>query len=274
VVGPVPMTSPNFHGDTISSEIAVIGTYSKLRDEGTSSLIQHALQQAFQWGLSYKGLLIGLGSLLFDPHRILFAPSCGVCGRDLLFPSFGAPHLPFDSFGLDSASFTNPIFNEDSLYGTAADAQHLTDGYRTKTGVIFVDDVNRIEGRYFCGHVYNLETEDHLIIAQGVVTHNCRCTTTPVLKSWRELGVNLKEAPDGTRASMDGQISETDNYASWLEKQSAAIQDEALGKTRGALFRRGELSFDRFTDQRGNQLTLDQLREREAKAFNLANLEE
>jgi SPP1 gp7 family putative phage head morphogenesis protein len=103
---------------------------------------------------------------------------------------------------------------------------------------------------------------------------NCRCTTTPVLKSWRELGVNLKEAPDGTRASMNGQISETDNYASWLEKQSAAVQDEALGKTRGALFRRGELSFDRFTDQRGNQLTLDQLREREAKAFNLANLEE
>ena len=32
---------------------------------------------------------------------------------------------------------------------------------------------------------------------------NCRTTIVPVTKSWKELGVNLKEAPPGTRASMN-----------------------------------------------------------------------
>jgi SPP1 gp7 family putative phage head morphogenesis protein len=101
---------------------------------------------------------------------------------------------------------------------------------------------------------------------------NCRCTTIPITKSWRELGIDLDEVPPGTRASMNGQVPSTMNYQSWLKSQSAEVQDEALGKTRGALFRRGGLTVDRFVDTRGNQLTLDELRETESRAFKRANL--
>lgn len=99
----------------------------------------------------------------------------------------------------------------------------------------------------------------------------CRSSTTPVLKSWKELGIDLPEFAPSTRASMDGQVPETLTYQTWLERQSAARQDEILGPTRGKLFRAGE-KVDRFVDKNGRTLTLDQLRKRDSDIFQKAGL--
>lgn len=96
---------------------------------------------------------------------------------------------------------------------------------------------------------------------------NCRSTTTPVLKSWKELGINLKEAPEGTRASMNGQVPANMTYGEWLKTQSKEFQDDVLGKRKGQLFRKGGLTMDKFVDRNGAELTLDQLRQRESAAF-------
>lgn len=101
---------------------------------------------------------------------------------------------------------------------------------------------------------------------------SCRCATVPVVKSWRDLGIDADEMDPGTRASMDGQVADTVSFSDWLDNQSAAIQDESLGPTRGKLFRDGGLTIDRFTDTRGNILTLDELRQRDADAFERAGL--
>ena len=101
---------------------------------------------------------------------------------------------------------------------------------------------------------------------------NCRCTTAPVTKSWEALGIDAKDWPEGTRASMDGQVSEKITYPDWLDKQSAARQDDALGPTRGALYRQGGLAIDRFTDKTGRAYTLAELRKRDAEAFGKAGL--
>lgn len=100
----------------------------------------------------------------------------------------------------------------------------------------------------------------------------CRSTSTPNLRSWRELGIDMDELPASTRASMDGQIPEDQTYGQWLKKQSAARQDEILGPTRGKLMRAGKLSMDRFHDDKGKFLTLDQLRARDAEAFKRAGV--
>lgn len=101
----------------------------------------------------------------------------------------------------------------------------------------------------------------------------CRCTKSPVLKGkLRELQL----AVSGTRASKgsDGSTAVSGNltYGEWLGKQSASFQDEALGADRAALFRRGGLSIDKFTDRAGNTLTLDALRDKEPSAFRKANV--
>lgn len=101
---------------------------------------------------------------------------------------------------------------------------------------------------------------------------NCRSTTAPVVRSWKELGIDMPEAPAGTRASMDGQVPAETTYQDWLKSRSAAEQDDILGPSRGLLFRKGGLSVDRFVDRAGRELTLDQLRSRDKAAFDRAGL--
>lgn len=69
---------------------------------------------------------------------------------------------------------------------------------------------------------------------------NCRRVWVPVMKSWRELGIDSDELPEGTRASMDGQVAESVTWADRLAKASQQKQDEMLDSpTRGALYRSG-----------------------------------
>lgn len=97
---------------------------------------------------------------------------------------------------------------------------------------------------------------------------NCRSTTVPVLKSWRELGIDLKQAPAGTRESMNGLVPAKQTYATWLRKQPADFQNSVLGVERGKLFRRGKVPLRRFVDHRLRPLKLSELEalEREALA--------
>lgn len=98
---------------------------------------------------------------------------------------------------------------------------------------------------------------------------NCRSSTSPVLKSWRELGFDADEVPAGTRASMDGQVPSDLTYDDWLRRQPAAFQDEVLGARKAALFREG-VKVDRFVDRRGREFTLDELKRREREAWEAA----
>lgn len=102
----------------------------------------------------------------------------------------------------------------------------------------------------------------------GKIHWNCRSTSVPITKSWKELsGVDIPEFSPSTRASMDGQVPAEQNYGDWLQKQSAARQDEILGPTRGAAMRAGRIKWDEFYDKKGNWLTLEELA---ARGFRIA----
>lgn len=91
----------------------------------------------------------------------------------------------------------------------------------------------------------------------------CRSTVVPVVKSWKELGINLKEAPPGTRASMDGQVPSDINYGEWLKGQGDSVQNQILGPSRAKLFRSGKVSIDRFVGDDRRSISLIELRKRE-----------
>lgn len=84
---------------------------------------------------------------------------------------------------------------------------------------------------------------------------NCRSTSVPVLDPIP--GVAPFEFP---------------SYVSWLRRQPAEVQDDVLGATRGKLFRSGGLSIDRFVDNKGRTLTLEELRSRDEEAFRRAGV--
>lgn len=107
----------------------------------------------------------------------------------------------------------------------------------------------------------------------GKIHWCCRSTSAPVVKSAKELGGAIDFGLSPTqRASMDGQVPADTTYAQWIEKQSAARQDQILGPTRGALMRDGKLTLEKFANDKGRWLTLDQLKERNAEAFRRAGL--
>lgn len=93
----------------------------------------------------------------------------------------------------------------------------------------------------------------------GVPHHNCRCSDSPILKSWKELGIDKDELPPATRASMNGQVPETTTYNKWLKKQSSDIQDEALGAKRANLFRENKLSVGDFVNDENRPMKLIEL---------------
>jgi SPP1 gp7 family putative phage head morphogenesis protein len=106
----------------------------------------------------------------------------------------------------------------------------------------------------------------------GRLHWNCRSTSTPVVKSWKELGIDLPEFSPTTRASMGGQVPQATDYGTWLKNQSASRQDEVLGKTRGQLLRSGDLSMADMYSAKGSPLTLAQLREKHQKEFDRAGI--
>ena len=83
-------------------------------------------------------------------------------------------------------------------------------------------------------------------------------------KSWEELGASkkIKEIDPGTRASMDGQVAADMTYEQWLKKKDAAepgFAKSVLGPGRYNLWKNGKLTLRDLVDQRGRELTLEQL---------------
>lgn len=131
----------------------------------------------------------------------------------------------------------------------------------------------------------------------------CRSTTSPELKTYRELGINVEEPEESTRAyfavpekmnvtqyraklrkegltkaqqdkiisSLSGQTDDPD-FGSFLARQSKEFQETVLGKTRTELYRKGDLSLKELISPKGKYYTLDELRRLQPDAFDKAGI--
>lgn len=143
--------------------------------------------------------------------------------------------------------------------------------------------------------VYDIEVDiDHSFIVAGVIAHNCptcgaldgkrwttdgkpisnsmpyrsppnhwrcRCSMIPVLKTWRELGINMDELSDSTRASMEGQVTDK-TFSDWLKRKTETdptFADRTLGKGRAELWRNGKITMDQMISG-GKPLSLNELK--------------
>ncbi len=98
---------------------------------------------------------------------------------------------------------------------------------------------------------------------------NCRCVCVPITKTWEQLAKRNKalaaqsdEIDPGSRASMGGPVSGDTTWESWLGAQPKEVQADILGPARQKLWDAGKLTITDLVDQRGNALTLAQLKSR------------
>lgn len=89
---------------------------------------------------------------------------------------------------------------------------------------------------------------------------NCRSFSVPITKSFRELGIDADELPEGTRASMNGQVAGKTTMAEWLRDQGAETQNQVLGATRAKLFREGKLDLYKFLKNDSSLYTIKELK--------------
>ena len=86
-----------------------------------------------------------------------------------------------DSLGIQSepgADFDAPR-SERPTDGTLADTVLLSDFSERQTALIFADQIVDVRRERFAGHVYNLQTVEGFYLAEGIITHNCRCVLLP-----------------------------------------------------------------------------------------------
>lgn len=265
----VMISSPDFHNDGIDGEVAEIRATRNLSFVRDFGIIKKARKSIlyFRNMMRAFGCLHRFSPLAFFLKRFTPAFSCfvGIFNKRLSFTGCSSIHSSL-LLGRPTAN-ENVVFHQDSLYGTWRDAEHICNASNTYAGGVFADDVIGIKISDFVGHVYNLQTLDHCYAANGIITHNCRSTTVPVLKD--EFDLNLQ----GTRPSRGGEgferVSANETYGTWLKKQPESFVVEALGEDRAKLFLSGRLTLDKFVDPTGRIYTLDELERMNPFAFDL-----
>lgn len=85
---------------------------------------------------------------------------------------------------------------------------------------------------------------------------NDRCILVPRM-DWKALG--MEPPPEGTRASMDGQVPSDVRYEAWLKGQPMTVQAEVLGPTRAKLFSEGRISLRDLVRTDGSRVRLEDL---------------
>ena len=109
----------------------------------------------------------------------------------------------------------------------------------------------------------------HSMVYQIPPKHfRCRCSMVPVLKTWKELGINMDELSDSTRASMEGQVTDK-TFADWLKRKTETdptFADRTLGKGRAELWRNGKITMDQMISG-GKPLSLSELKAKYGQAI-------
>jgi len=84
--------------------------------------------------------------------------------------------------------------------------------------------------------------------------YNCRCIRVPVV-----VDDENDPALRGQRASKFGPVDSRSTFPGWFSKQSDSFQREYLGEERYELYKKGQVTFSQFTDDKGKTLTLKEL---------------
>jgi SPP1 gp7 family putative phage head morphogenesis protein len=93
-----------------------------------------------------------------------------------------------------------------------------------------------------------------------IIHVNCRCTSAPEVKTWKELGFDAEEFGVGKRSTQTGLVKADLSFGDWLKDQPKGLQTELLGPARQKMFSMGTLKLNKFTDASGKLITLKELK--------------
>jgi len=170
----------DFNGDEMffNGDIEVILEDGLLHDVIDPDIIKKIRELALKVSDNLQGMLL-CNSL---PDELLIRGFGALSGRvglfNLPFNSSATSlfnSLPFLFFRFGLATSLNSVFAKNSRYYTSITPKNFANSVLRCSSLIELDNIDSINVRSFCGHVYDLHTVSGYIIAQNVVVANCRC---------------------------------------------------------------------------------------------------
>ncbi|EPE5519185.1 minor capsid protein [Salmonella enterica subsp. enterica serovar Kentucky] len=261
-----PTTPEDFHGDGSDGEVEIVLVDRLSWNKVKASLGEQIINDKLPMTTGVNATLPCLSAPQQFGMVGLSSPYSLMGGSTKRAPVFGSAvsHTSEHSFASVPDVNTARLQNPHNWVAGSADELANFDWANT-TGVELDDVVDLVFGEAdFCGHVYNLENEQNWYLANGIIAHNCRSTTAPVINSEYDfLDAGAKRAARGAEGGT--QIDASTTYYDFLKQQPAWFQDEALGPVRGKIFRNSGISPEEFrvisVDGFGRPLTLQQMAE-------------
>jgi len=169
----------NLHNESISRErkIDIVTLNRELAGKLEAIIAQRGQQSHFS--VSDMGLTDESGfsalRLAFN-HIDLSAPSLLRCGSlQTDFIGIALDSLPFDEFLFASRPKRGSGVAKKIGHDLTGYAAFLGKLFDRSPGQVFFDDVVSVRQYDFAGHVYDFQSDTGLVIANGIVSSNCRC---------------------------------------------------------------------------------------------------
>lgn len=143
----VPTTGPDFHGDGMHGEIAIIRSDGKLRLNFLATRTDHLGKFSLVWRNSVGPILVclrRLGTLLAGCYS---ASRCFMGGFDLAFPLSGCHLLPFECFRCAGVAPFNVVFRKDAGDDIAADPSGVEDRLFGHSRTVVRNDLRGIDSK-------------------------------------------------------------------------------------------------------------------------------
>lgn len=92
---------------------------------------------------------------------------------------------------------------------------------------------------------------------------NCRSILVPVTKTFRELGIDKDEIPQGTRSTQYGSVRQSMKFEDFMNRQPKSFVEDVLGVGRYEIYKDKKLTLNQLLDTRAlKPLTLTELKEK------------
>lgn len=182
----VPTAAKDFHGDGIGSKVHTVLTNSLLGSEISTAFSEPLIEQNFSMGASIDNPLASNGGLNQRLIGAFAAPNGFVRGRSVGLSLFGSFLTRLQEIGLRETANMDALFEQAIANDISGNTEKFSDSVFRFPIEIELDKIVDINRSVFSGQVYNLQTTHEWYVANSIITHNCRCTSLPVVIGYND----------------------------------------------------------------------------------------
>ena len=177
----VPASGTEFYGDSRSmhGDVRVVAAHRELLRDREAKGPERGSRLVFEQAATREAIEMGPGHFDLGLEGLRLSAR-GLPGRAALSPDgvrVGLDGGPLQVFRFGSASDSDAAVTQPPREGSSADPGLVAELLQRGSGRVALDEIVEVGNEEFRGHVFDLQSPVGWIVANGIVTSNCRCYT-------------------------------------------------------------------------------------------------